>query len=328
MSTAPALVVATDSVTLHDYQPEAGSFREDVLAGLSATPKATPPKYFYDERGSQLFDRITELEEYYPTRTEVGIMRAHIDAMTRRIGPRALLIEYGSGSSLKTRILLDHLRSPAGYVPIEISRAHLLEATERLAEAYPSLPILPVRADYTARFDVPEPAGRVLHRVIYFPGSTIGNVEPEDAVGFMENMAAVAGAGGGLLIGVDLKKDVDVLEAAYDDAEGVTAAFNKNLLVRMNRELGADFDLDRFAHRALYNEERGCIEMHLVSLDDQEVTVGDAVFAFDEGETIRTERSYKYAPEEFADLASRAGWQTRAVWRDKRRYFSVQYLAV
>lgn len=328
MSTAPDLIPAAGSATLHDYQPETASFRDDVLSGLRASPKATSPKYLYDERGSQLFDRITELDEYYPTRTEIGIMRAHIDAMTRCIGPRALLVEYGSGSSLKTRVLLDHLRSPAGYVPIEISRAHLLKATERLAEAYPDLPILPVRADYTARFDVPEPENPVLRRVVYFPGSTIGNVEPERAVSFMKRMAEVAGSGGGLLIGVDLKKDVDVLEAAYDDAEGATAAFNKNLLARMNRELEADFDLGQFAHRAVYNAARGCIEMHLVSLEAQTVAIGDARIAFEEGETIRTERSYKYAPDEFADLAGRAGWQVREVWTDERRYFSVQYLTV
>lgn len=317
---APAPVV--------DRCPETGTFREELLSGLQAQPKTIPCKFFYDERGSKLFDRICELEEYYLTRTEIGIMRRHGGEMAARIGPEALLVEYGSGSSLKTRILLDALEQPTGYVPIDIAREHLQKAARRLARRYPALRIVPVCADYTEEVKLPDLGAKARRTVVYFPGSTIGNFAPEAARAFLARMAATAGTGGGLLIGVDLKKDVATLEAAYNDSKGVTAAFNKNVLRRANRELGADFDLDRFAHRAFYNREEGCIEMHLVSQARQAVTIGDTRIEFDKGESIRTERSYKYDLDEFAALAVRAGFEVEQVWTDKARLFSVQFATV
>ena len=301
------------------------TFLDEVEAGLRQPQKAIPSKFFYDRRGSALFDRITALDQYYPTRTETAIMERHVGAMARRVGREALLVEYGSGSSTKTRILLDHLRL-AAYVPIDISCEHLLRTSEKLAEAYPDLDVRPVCADYTSAFALPDVQAR--RTVVYFPGSTIGNFKPEEAEAFLRRIADVCGRGGGLLIGVDLKKDRATLEAAYDDGEGVTALFNLNLLRRINRELGADFDLDAFAHRAFYNADEGRIEMHLVSLKDQRVRLNGTSVAFEEGETIHTENSYKYSLGGFARLAARAGFAVEAVWTDADDRFSVQYLEV
>ena len=312
--------------TLADYAPDVAQLRADVVAGLSLPQKRLPSKYFYDERGSQLFDRICELEEYYPTRTELAIMHAHVGEMIERIGPGALLIEYGSGSSLKTRILLDHLERPAGYAPVDVSREHLLATAEALAAEYPHVPIHPVCADFTGAYELPAFATEGARRVVYFPGSTIGNFPPEAAQRLLAHLAHVCGRGGGALIGIDLQKSPAVLEAAYNDAEGVTAEFNLNLLERIDRELGADFDLRRFAHRAFYNRERGCIEMHLESLADQKVSIGDRIFAFRAGETIHTELSYKYTREGFAALAARAGLTLVEEWTDPAKLFAVVYL--
>ncbi|MEZ4700032.1 MAG: L-histidine N(alpha)-methyltransferase [Rhodothermales bacterium] len=308
--------------------PTRSTFLNDVLEGLGRDQKTLSAKYFYDETGSQLFEAICEQEEYYPTRTEMGIMQRYIDEMVALIGPGALLVEYGSGSSLKTRILLDHLIEPAGYVPIDISHDFLQQTARELSTRYPHIRIAPVSADYTRPFQLPvfEPAPR--RRIVYFPGSTIGNFEPAAAVAFLKRVARVCGPGGALLIGVDLKKPVEVLEAAYDDAGGVTAAFNKNVLERINRELDADFDIDRFAHRALYNRAKGRIEMHLVSQEAQTVTISGHRIDFERCETIHTENSYKYAPDEFARLAATAGFVQQHVWTDDAPYFSVQYLTV
>ncbi len=314
----------SEPIRLIDYCPETDTFFDVVRDGLTQPQKAIPSKFFYDARGSRLFDRITELPAYYLTRTEMAIMRRFIGEMVGRIGPRCLLVEYGSGSSLKTRILLDHLDDPAGYVPIDISREHLLRSARTLQAAYPGLPIRPVCADYTTAFDLPVPDGA--RPVVYFPGSTIGNFTPEEAVGFLRHVAGVVGPGGGLLIGVDLQKDVAVIEAAYNDAQGVTAAFNLNLLRRINRELGGTFDLDGFAHRACYDRAHGRIEMHLVSLADQCVRLGALQIPFRRGETILTEYSYKYRPTDFAAIAREAGFDVEQVWTDERRYFSVQDL--
>lgn len=300
--------------------------REEVLDGLRKSPKHLPSKFFYDARGSKLFDRICELEEYYLTRTEAAIMRQRIDEMVDALGPECLLLEYGSGSSLKTRILLDHLEEPAGYVPIDISREHLLEAAATLQSRYPLLPIIPVCADYTASFSVPDVGAR--RTVVYFPGSTIGNFTRSEASAFLEHLAEVCGPGGGLLLGVDLKKDVEVIEAAYNDREGVTAAFNKNMLRHINRELDGTFDLDRFVHRAFYDADRGRIEMHLVSQADQHVFVDGEEIAFRAGEPIVTEYSYKYSLEEVGTMARRAGFTVEQVWTDEEDYFSVQFLVV
>ena len=304
---------------------EASTFLDEVKAGLQRPQKAIPSKFFYDERGSALFDRITELDAYYPTRTETAIMERHIGEMAGRIGPDALLAEYGSGSSTKTRLLLDRLRL-AAYVPIDISCEHLFRTSEGLREAYPGLDVRPVCADYTGAFALPDVRAR--RTVVYFPGSTIGNFDPDEAEAFLRRIADVCGRGGGLLIGVDLKKDRATLEAAYDDAEGVTALFNLNLLRRINRELGADFDLGAFAHRALYDAAEGRIEMHLVSLRDQCVRLDGTSVPFREGETIHTENSYKYSLDGFARLAARAGFQVEDVWTDAAERFSVQYLEV
>lgn len=309
-----------------DHAPDTQSFLDEALDGLTQTPKTLPCKFFYDARGSALFDQICELDEYYPTRTEMGIMRAYAPAMSALLGTNCRLVEYGSGSSLKTRVLLDNARRLAAYVPVDISREHLHRTASALEQAYPDIPILPVCADYTQPFDLPR--SRAARTVVYFPGSTIGNFAPPQAREFLARVAQVCGPGGGLLIGVDLKKSPALLEPAYNDQDGVTAAFNLNLLARMNREIGADFDLAQFAHHAFYNARLGRIEMHLVSLRAQTVLVGGKCIAFGAGERIHTENSYKYALDEFASLAASAGFQVRQVWTDAAPLFSVQYLTV
>jgi len=306
--------------------PDHDEFLADVLAGLSEPPYALSPKYLYDRRGSQLFDRICELDAYYPTRTELAIFARHAGEMAERIGAGALVVELGSGSSNKTRALLDRLDAPAGYVPVEISRDHLADAAERVRDQYPGLEVLPVCADYTRAFHLPGPTAAVSHTLLYFPGSTIGNFDPQDAEAFLARLAELGGPDAGLLIGVDLAKDVAILERAYDDPEGVTAAFNRNLLARLQRELGAELDAEAFRHRATYNRDLGCVEMHLVSQRAQTVVVAGQEIPFDAGQTLRTERSYKYTLSGFAELAGRAGWQVDRVWTDPDQWFSVQYL--
>jgi dimethylhistidine N-methyltransferase len=311
---------------LLDRAPTLARFRDEVWAGLAAPQKTLPCKYFYDARGSALFEAICELPEYYPTRTELGIMERHAAAMADRLGARCLLVEYGSGSSRKTRLLLDRLREPAGYVPIDISPSALGTSAHALRAAYPALEVLPVCADYTEAIEVPAPRLAPARRGVYFPGSTIGNFTPREARGFLAQMARVAGAGGVLLVGVDLAKDRATLERAYDDAAGVTAAFNKNLLARVNRELFADFDLDRFAHRALWNAGASRDEMHLVATAAHAVRVAGRVFSFRAGETIHTENSYKYEPGAFAALAESAGLVVTEVWTDPAGAFGVHGL--
>ena len=308
---------------------EAGTstFLADVLDGLSARPRTLPSKYFYDERGSELFDEITRLDAYYPTRTERGILETYGDDLVDAIGKDSALIEYGSGSSEKTRILLDALharRTLAAYVPIDISEDYLLATAERLRAAYPGLPVLPVAADYTEPFRLPALPSETARRVVFFPGSTIGNFTPAEAERFLARMGGVAGEGGAVLLGVDQKKDPDVLWAAYDDPEGVTAAFNLNLLERMNCELGADADPGAWAHEARWNEAEGRVEMHLRSLIDQTLHVGGRAFSFRPGETVHTENSYKYAPDGLAEVAARAGLRRQARWTDPRGWFAVE----
>jgi dimethylhistidine N-methyltransferase len=315
-------------VSLHDLAPNQAASLDEVLRGLRSPQKELPCKLFYDEVGSDLFEQITQLDEYYPTRAEARIMREAAAEIAALLGPDVLLIEYGSGSSTKTRILLDHLERPAGYVPIDISREQLQRSADKLAEAYPRLRVQPVCADYTAPFDLPAVGGQSVRRVAYYPGSTIGNFVPEDARRFLVRIAEVCGPHGGLLIGVDLKKDPLMLHRAYNDALGVTAAFNLNILRRLNRELGADFALDQFRHYAFYNPVFARVEMHLVSLTEQVVHVGKVRIHFDRGESIWTEGSYKYNVHEFAQLAAAAGWRVKQVWTDDRTLFSVQYLSV
>ncbi|MBI2977384.1 MAG: L-histidine N(alpha)-methyltransferase [Rhodospirillales bacterium] len=312
-----------------DLPAEVRSFRDDVLRGLAGAQKQLPCKYFYDAEGSRLFDAICRLDEYYPTRTETALLRAHGGEMAALIGAEACLIEYGCGSLVKTRLLLDALAAPALFVPIDISRHHLLREAAILNDEYPALAVMPVVADFTQPLRLPESAetaGR--KRVVFFPGSTIGNFDPPAAGEFLTRIAATAGKGGALLIGVDLKKDEQTLVRAYDDRAGVTAAFNLNMLARINRELAGDFDLGQFRHRALYDRERGRIEMHLVSRREQTATVLGRRFRFRAGETIHTENSYKYDVDEFAALAAGHGFAAERTWIDPARLFSLIYLTV
>jgi dimethylhistidine N-methyltransferase len=297
-------------------------FLEDVLRGLARPQKALPPKYFYDAAGSRLFERICRLREYYPTRTELAITRKRLGEIARFAGAGCVLIEYGSGESLKTRLLIERLR-PAAYVPVDISAAALDGAVRRLTRTFPWLRVQPLAADFSRPVSLPNTRGR---RVVYFPGSTIGNLDLEEAQAFLRMTRAQVGRSGAMLVGVDLKKDANVLHAAYNDAKGVTAAFNLNLLARVNRELGADFDLRRFAHYAFYNPIAGRVEMHLVAREAHTVTLGKYCFSFVRGESIHTENSYKYSVEEFQALARAAGWRPKRVWTDTRGLFSVNAL--
>lgn len=313
---------------LIDQRPDPDSFRDAVLQGLKKDPKEIPSKFLYDERGSALFEAICDLDVYYPTDTEIAIMQKHGAAIADAVGPRVRLLEYGSGSSRKTRLLLDRLDAPALYVPIDISRDHLVASAKDLAAAYPHVPVQPVCADYTQDMNLPPPPAHAARTVVYYPGSTLGNFQPHEARQFLASVAEVVGPGGGLLIGIDLRKDPDVLRAAYNDPEGVTAAFNKNLLRRMNRELDGTFDLDAFEHQAPWNADEGCIEMHLVSQIDQTVSVDGETIAFEPGERIRTEYSYKFTLDGFATLAADAGFTVDTVWTDDEQLFSVQYATV
>jgi L-histidine N-alpha-methyltransferase len=301
-------------------------FLADVRHGLSRPQKTLPCKYFYDARGSKLFDQICELPEYYPTRTEMAILRTRLDEIADLVPLGAVLIEYGSGSSQKTRLLLDRLDGLAAYVPVDICGPHLLRSAQRLKARSPRLTIRPICADFTRPLRLPHFENRP--RVLFFPGSTIGNFAPDDAIDLLRGMARLAGPSGGLLIGVDLLKSPDILIRAYDDRAGVTAAFNRNLLARINRELNGTFDLEAFAHRAVFNAQMCRIEMHLVSQRDQRAEVDGMPFHFVAGETIHTENSHKYSRESFADLADRAGWEVRMIWTDPQELFSVQYLVV
>jgi dimethylhistidine N-methyltransferase len=298
-------------------------FLHALTNGLRATQKRLEPKFFYDETGSALFDEITRLDAYYPTRTEIGILQGAASEISAVIGPGAVVLEPGAGSAAKASLLLDALENPAAFAPGDISIYHLIEASAGLQASYPNLPIRPFALDFDHAFDPPAEIAALGPVTVFFPGSTIGNFEPPRAISLLERFAGVTNAHY-LLIGVDLKKDHDRLVQAYDDPEGVTARFNLNLLVRANRELGADFDLSAFAHQAVYNADDGRIEMHLKALSDQTVTVGTEQFAFLAGETIHTENSYKYTVAEFQALAAKAGWRAHKVWTDDAALFSVQ----
>lgn len=315
-------------VSYHDLGPDTGDFRRDVIAGLSRARKSLPPKYFYDERGSELFEAICELPEYYPTRTEIALMRDRAQEMARHLRTGSVLIEYGSGSGRKTRILVEAL-APVAYVPIDIAAPQLEIWSSDLAREFPNVTVIAVCADYSRPLALPGiDRFRDRRRVIYFPGSTIGNFTVPEALAFLKNARAVARPGGAMLIGVDLKKDPDVLQAAYDDAQGVTAEFNLNLLVRINRELGAAIDTSTFRHRAIYNRALDRVEMHLESAREQTVTIANRTFSFRRGETIHTENSYKYSINGFQELARRAGFDPQTCWTDQQDLFSVHYLTV
>jgi len=313
-------------IQVHDFKPGQERFLAEVLAGLQKAQKELPSKYFYDEHGSYLFERICALDEYYIPDTETAIMEASIGEMVELLGPRVLLIEYGSGSSSKTRILLDYLDEMAGYVPIDICREQLLRVTDEFASSYPGLEVLPVCADYTIGFELPTPKRASKRRVVYFPGSTIGNFDPAQAKRLLENIARICNPGGGLLIGVDLKKDPTMLHRAYNDKQGITAAFNLNLLERINRELDCDFQLDCFEHYAFYNPRESRVEMHLISMEDQTVHLDDVTIPFGRGESIWTESSYKYNINEFEQMAAAAGFKVDHVWTDEQQWFSIHYL--
>lgn len=319
---------AAAGITVHDLYPAADSLRDDVLTGLAGAPKHVPPKYFYDEAGCHLFEAICETPEYRVTRSETELMRREVAQMARCLGPDCLLVEYGSGNGRKTRILLEALR-PAVYMPIDIARDQLLASARRLTSEFPWLQVEAVWGDYSGPLALTPPAaGKGLRRVIYFPGSSIGNFTPAEAVQFLERAAQAAGAGGAMLVGVDLKKPVDLLNAAYNDAQGVTARFNLNLLTRINRELGADFDVAAFRHVAFYNQSLGRIEMHLASSAARRVTLLGRSFEFFAGEAIHTENSYKYSVQEFQSLGRSAGYQPKRVWISEDGGFAVHYLAL
>ena len=313
-------------VRFYNFLPGGDSFRDDVLSGLALPRKALPPKYFYDARGCELFEQICELPEYYPTRTELAIMREHAGAMASFIGPDCQLIEFGSGSSRKTQILIEQLQ-PQLYVPIDIAEDAMKAAADALARAFPWLNITGICADYTRPLTLPVFVGvPIRKKAVYFPGSTIGNFTPREATDFLKLTRSMVGGGGVLLIGVDLKKDKRALDAAYDDAAGVTAAFNLNLLARINRELGGDFQTRRFRHQAFYDEAKGWIEMHIESMASQLVHVGGQRFRFEAGETIHTEISCKYQADEFHALARAAGFEPQHTWTDAGKLFSVHGL--
>ena len=314
---------------LHDLHPSPSDMLAEVTEGLSSQPSTLPCKYFYDARGSALFDQICEVEEYYPTRTEISILRNHAAEISQAIGPDALVIEPGSGNSHKVRLLLDALKSPVGYVPLDISGEHLVKAAEKLAGEYNDLPIWPVCADFNQSIAVPQEAANAGRRLLFFPGSTIGNFGEQDRQALLERFAQLCRPGGGqLLIGIDLIKDTKRLEQAYDDKRGVTAAFNRNLLTHINRALDANFAVDQFTHRALFNRAHARVEMHLVSETDQTVDIQGQHFAFKAGETIQTENSYKFSVEGFSENASQAGWQFERSWSDSENLFSLMLFSV
>ena len=308
----------------HRFDGPTSAFAGDVIEGLSRPAKRLPPKYFYDAAGSELFEQITRLPEYYPTRTELGILRERGAEICSMLGQGAALVEFGAGSTAKVRLLLERC-SFSAYVPVDISGDFLNAQARALRKDFPALDVCPVTADFTAPFALPA-AIKSMAKVGFFPGSTIGNFEPDDASGFLRSVRKILGAGARMVVGVDLEKDERVLHAAYNDAAGVTARFNLNVLVRINEELGGNFDLSAFSHRAIYNRERHRIEMHLVSRKAQTVRILGHSFAFRANETIHTESSYKYSLERFAALAQGSGWSPTASWTDVDAMFSVHAL--
>ena len=298
----------------------------EIVDGLSADQKQISPKYFYDERGSQLFDDITQLPEYYLTKTELGIMRDNIAEITASVGKQASLIEFGSGSSLKTRILLEHLSELAAYVPVDISSEHLHASAQQIRDQFPHVDVLPVVADFTRTFSLPKPMVMPVRNIIYFPGSTIGNFEHDMAMELLRVMYQEAGAGGALLIGVDLQKDPNIIENAYNDSAGITAEFNLNMLQHLNRDYGANFNINEFAHSANYDENEGRVVIELISQTDQTFEVGDTAFDIADGEAILTEYSHKYTLDGFTAMANEAGFDVEKVWTDAKQLFGVQFL--
>ena len=318
---------AASSHPVTNMGPDLAEFREAVISGLSNDQKSLPSKFFYDEEGSRLFDEITQLDQYYPTRTETTLLSTHGPEIGALMGPGAVLVEFGAGSLQKIPILLGAMEDPEAFVPIDISKEHLIESADQLALEFPDLEVRPVVADFSGSLDIGDlVGGGGAKRIGFFPGSTIGNFSHPDAIDLMASIAELVRPGGELLIGVDLKKDNAILLDAYNDRDGITAEFNRNLLVRINRELGGNFDLGAFRHHAPYNAREGRIEMHLVSRTDQTVQVAGQDFSFAEGETIHTENSYKYGIDEFLALAAEAGFEPVRTWTDSKDLFSIHYL--
>ena len=322
-----ALQITNMDINLLDLEPDTDTLLKDVMEGLSKAQKTLPCKYFYDERGAKLFEQICDLPEYYPTRTEIGILRDNITEIAQGIGPNCAVIEPGSGSGIKTRLLLEHLENPSAYIPIDVSKEQLLDYSNTLNADYPELEVLPVCADFTQQLQLPTPNGNVENKLIYFPGSTIGNFNPEEAKALLSGWRELLGNQGSLLIGVDLKKDKATLEAAYNDSQGITADFNLNLLKRINQELDADFDIELFSHEADYDETTGAIRMWLISETAQSIAINDdAEYQFQPNETICTEHSHKYSIEDFERLAAETGWQKTQLWTDPKQLFSIWHL--
>jgi len=320
---------APGRVTVLDLEPVNADFLAEVMSGLSSSPRTLPCKFFYDERGADLFQEICELPEYYITRTETELLRRYVPEIAESIGPNAALIGFGTGAGIKTRMLLEHLQNPIAYIPVDISKQRLVDSAIELSHAMPALEILPVCADYLQELQFPKPLRKPDHVAVFFPGSTIGNLQPPVAADFLRRVCRLCGQSGGLIIGIDLQKSRGILEAAYNDSAGITAEFNLNLLVRANRELGADFDLARWRHRAVYNESEGRIEMYLISETKQTVHVGGREFIFADGERIITEFSYKHTLEGFAHLAASAGFREASrVWTDSQRLFAIFHFVV
>ena len=313
--------LSDDRFAFLDLKPDVDFVLDEVFAGLSLEAKSISPKFFYDERGSELFDAITQLPEYYVTRTEMGMFDAHVEEIAAALGENICVIEYGSGSTKKIRRLLEALK-PEAYVPVDISGDYLLSNAQTLVQDFPELKIFPVCADITQSFALPAQV-EALRPLGFFPGSSIGNFEPSQAVDFLQRVRTTLGSGGYFLVGVDAKKDISILEAAYDDAAGVTAEFNLNTLVHLNEKLGADFDVANFEHFSHYNPEQGCIQMFLKSLVAQRVNIADKVFSFAEGELLHTENSYKYAKQEFITLAQSAQFDCLQSWQDANEWFSL-----
>ena len=319
--------MSTNLSRLKKFEPEKEDLLEEILEGFSKPQKELPSKLFYDKKGSSLFDEICELNEYYLTRTETSIMTENIEDICSVLGENCLLVEFGSGSSKKIRLLLSGLKNAAGYVPIDISEEHLINSANALAQDYPNLRIFPVYADYTQPFGLPQFDFTYSKKVVYYPGSTIGNFEPEYASEFLNNIGIRLGKGTGLLIGIDLKKDKKIIEDAYNDEKGVTAEFNLNILTRLNRELDTDFDLLQWEHLAFYNSNEGRIEMHLESLSNQVTQVNGDTVSFTKGETILTEYSHKYSVKDFEELLSES-YNLEKLWRDKENKFGILYFTV
>lgn len=310
----------------YDYHPKMGDLTAEVINGLKQRPRVLSPKFFYNEKGSQLFDSICKTSEYYPTKTETKIIQDNIAEIAESIGTGCLLVEPGSGNSRKVRELFDAIQ-PHAYLPVDISKAYLRKEAQAIAEEYPWLEVHAICADFTQAVELPykpiEP-----HRVAFFPGSSIGNFHPEQAITFLTNIADMIGTGGGLLIGVDLKKDEQILNAAYNDQAGFTAAFNKNLLTRINNDAGANFEPEQFRHHAFYNDLKGRVEMHLISQTKQQIIIDGQHFDFEKGDGIHTECSYKYHVNEFQQLAKQAGFVAKKVWIDDNNLFSLHYFEV